>query len=106
MAITTPKDLEACLKGTDKAVVLFYASWCPFSQRFLPTYEKYAKEKGAIFVKAQIDDMEDICDVYDIEVYPTVLYFEKGKVSKRLDGVHGEGLNEKKLTDFIMVCKV
>jgi hypothetical protein len=32
-----------------------------------------------------------------VDVVPTVLLFEKGKVIKRLDGTPGAGLNEKQL---------
>jgi thiol-disulfide isomerase/thioredoxin len=31
------------IENRDKAVVLFYATWCPFSQRFLPIFEEYSK---------------------------------------------------------------
>ena len=30
------------IESKDKAFVLFYASWCPFSQRFLPVFEEYS----------------------------------------------------------------
>jgi len=29
------------IRSKDKAFVLFYATWCPFSQRFLPLFEEY-----------------------------------------------------------------
>jgi thiol-disulfide isomerase/thioredoxin len=28
------------IEGKDGAFVLFYATWCPFSQRFLPVFEE------------------------------------------------------------------
>jgi hypothetical protein len=37
-----------------------------------------------------VDDREELCEKYDINYYyPTVLLFENGKVSKRLDGEPG-----------------
>jgi hypothetical protein len=33
-----------------------------------------------------------------------VLFFENGVVSKRLDGVPGVGLDEKKLMEFVGLC--
>jgi thioredoxin 1 len=106
MDIKSEEELKKNLSHIEKAVVLFYASWCPFSQRFLPTYRKLEKEKGEKLLCVMVDNMEDTCAKYDIDVYPTVLFFEKGKVVRRLDGVAGQGLNEKDLTDFIGVCKV
>lgn len=80
--------LKEMLKSKDRAVVLFYASWCPFSQKFLPVFEK-------------TDDKASLCEEYSIDVVPTVIVFEKGKVSKRLDGEPGAGLKEKQLKGLI-----
>jgi hypothetical protein len=44
-----------------------------------------------------IDDKPDVCDKYQIDYYPTVLLFKKGKVDKRLDAEPGEGLTKKQL---------
>ena len=100
------KDLSSALKNIDKAVVLFYASWCPYSQKFLPIYNKMSAGKPSNYLRFLMDDNDEVADKYSIDVYPTVLFFEKGKLSKRLDGVAHEGLNEKKITDFIGMCKV
>ena len=97
-------DLSDALKKMDRAFVLFYASWCPFSKRFLPVFDEFAKKNTGSCLRVLVDDNEDICDKYKISVYPTVLFFKKGRVVKRLDGISGEGLNEKKLKDFIGEC--
>ena len=93
--------LEETLKSKSKAVVLFYASWCPFSQRFLPTFEKYSKSRPESCLRIVTDDKASLCEKYEVEVVPTVLVFEKGKVKKRLDGAAGIGLSEKQLLDFV-----
>ncbi len=36
-------DVDDQLKNKEKAYVLFYASWCPHSQRFLPIFKEFAK---------------------------------------------------------------
>jgi hypothetical protein len=43
---------------------------------------------------------------YSIEVFPTVLFFEKGKLAKRLDGVYHRGLSQGQLEDFARLCAV
>jgi len=98
-------DLHELLKVKDKAFVLFYASWCPFSIRFLPVFEQQSKAKEQYFIRITVDHEESLCEKYSVAVYPTVLFFEKGKVSKRLDGISGVGLDEKKLADLISVCR-
>jgi thioredoxin 1 len=92
--------LDDLLKSKDAVVVLFYASWCPFSQRFLPIFEKYARDKKQMCLQVKTDDKAGLCEKYSVEVVPTVLLFEKGKIKKRLDGVPGVGLEEKHLKNL------
>ncbi|MGO8806718.1 MAG: protein disulfide isomerase family protein [Candidatus Bathyarchaeia archaeon] len=88
---------ERTVKSKDKAYVLFYASWCHFSQQFLPIFKEYAKRHPDECMTVLIDDKPDLCDKYQIDYYPTVLLFKKGEVDKRLDAEPGEGLTKKQL---------
>ena len=88
------------LKDKENAFVLFYATWCPFSQRFLPIFEEYSKNNSKECLSVIVDDEPDVCEEYDIEYYPTVIMFKKGKVHKRLDSEPGIGLNNKQLKDL------
>jgi thiol-disulfide isomerase/thioredoxin len=98
-------DLHELLKVKDKAFVLFYASWYPISSRFLPIFEQQTKVQDQDFIRIIVDHEESLCEKYSVAVYPRVLFFEKGKVSKRLNGISGVGLDEKKLTDLISACR-
>jgi thiol-disulfide isomerase/thioredoxin len=88
------------IKDKNKAFVLFYASWCPFSIQFLPIFEKYKKSNPKDCLSIIIDDKPDVCEEYSIEYYPTVILFKRGKVHKRLDAKPGIGLNKKQLKDL------
>ncbi len=102
--VRSNRDLTEILKSSDRVIALFYLSWCPFCARFLPVFQRRAAtEAGRNWVLVQ-DDQEVMAERYAIAVYPTVLFFEKGAVSKRLDGVPGVGLDEKRLTAFIDLC--
>lgn len=101
--VDNERDLARTLGATDRVIALFYASWCPFCVSFLPAFQKRAGEAGRHCVVVQ-DDQEIVADRYSVQVYPTVLFFEKGVVSKRLDGVLGAGLDEKQLAGFIDSC--
>jgi thiol-disulfide isomerase/thioredoxin len=101
--VDNARDLEKVLKDKDKVIALVYASWCPFCAKFLPIFMKYAQDDQRQFLRIQ-DDRESIADSYSIEVFPTVLFLEKGAVTKRLDGARGAGLNEKQLANFIASC--
>ena len=93
-------DIENVLKSKEKAFVLFYASWCPFSQRFLPIFEDYAKSNPQECISVVIDDKPDLCEKYEIDYYPTVLLFKNGSVETRLDATPGLGLTKKQLNDL------
>jgi len=96
-------DLEEALKKKDRVIAMVYASWCPFCRRVLPVFEKQAldNERNLLLVA---DDEEHIADLYGIDVFPTLILFEKNQIVKRLDAKPGLGLNEKQITDFIASC--
>ena len=88
------------IEDKDKAFVLFYATWCPFSQRFLPIFEEYSKSNPKECVSVIVDEEPDVGKEYAIEYYPTVIMFKKGKVHKRLDAEPHIGLNKRQLKDL------
>jgi thiol-disulfide isomerase/thioredoxin len=94
-------ELGDLLKDKNHVFVLFYASWCPFSQRFLPIFEKQEKANPQICMRVKIDDKARLREKYEVDVVPTVLLFESGAVTKRLDGEPGAGLSEKQLKNLM-----
>ena len=103
--IDNEHDLDKILKTNDRVIALVYASWCPFCRNFLPIFQQYAQEEQPYFLCVQ-DDGENIGDKYSVDIFPTVLFFEKGSVSKRLDGETGVGLSEKQLAEFIRETQI
>ncbi len=87
-------------KAADRMLVLFYASWCPFSQRFLPVFEEYSRKNSKSWEFVKIDDKPELCDKYSVEFYPSVLCFEKGAVTKRIDAKPGVGLDKRQFEEF------
>jgi len=102
--IDTEAGLDVILNECSRIFVLFYASWCPYSQRFLPIFENYALGNDQQFCRVITDQVSGCEDTYDIEVVPTVIFFENGRAAKRLDGVSGSGLTEGQLESFIHSC--
>jgi len=100
MDVSRNSSPEREIENKDRAFVLFYATWCPFSQRFLPVFEEYARGNPQECMSVIVDDRPDLCELYAIEYYPTVLLFKKGKVHKRLDATPGVGLNKKQLAEL------
>jgi thiol-disulfide isomerase/thioredoxin len=103
VAVDNLHDLEKALLASDRVIALVYATWCPFCRKVLPVFEKLAR-KGKRCLLLVADDNERAADVYDIDIFPTLILFEKGRIVKRLDGRPGVGLSEKQIADFIKSC--
>ena len=97
------RDLEKTVREKDRLIALVYASWCPYCKMFLPIFQRYAQEEEQHFTRVK-DDGESIGNKFSVDIFPTVLFFEKGKVTKRLNGEPGVGLSEKQLADFVKSC--
>lgn len=63
----------------------------PFSQRFLPIFEKYAQSKTQTCLQVKTDDKASLCEKYSVEVVPTVLLFEKRESQKTVGRRAGSG---------------
>ncbi|MFH0886668.1 MAG: protein disulfide isomerase family protein [bacterium] len=102
--IDSEEILDEILKSKKEVFVLFYASWCPYSRRFLPQFIDHAKSSDLSHMRIIVDDKDELVEKYNIEVYPTVLYFNDGKLAKRLDGIPHEGLDPSTLQVFVANC--
>jgi thioredoxin 1 len=85
--------------GKGKAVALFHASWCPFCRAFRPEFAKLAGgQKNWAPLEVLMDDEESpLWEKHEISAVPTILFFDQGKVKKRLDAKPGVGLSAKEL---------
>lgn len=101
--VDNDRGLREVLKENHRVIALFYASWCPFCVKILPSFQKHAEGEEGIFLLVK-DDREKIADKYSVTVYPTAMMFEMGVISKRLDGVLGVGFTAGQLADFIQSC--
>ena len=101
--VDNAEKLNAILEKTERVLVLFYATWCPYCVNFVPVFNKRIVNFSiGNVIHVLLDEYDNqLWDDYDIEAVPTVIFFEKGKVSKRLDGRFGIGLNEKQLNVWL-----
>jgi thioredoxin 1 len=91
-------ELQKAIAG-QKAVVLVHATWCPFCRSFRPVFEEAIRSSRLLAVEAVVDDEENpLWAEHRIDIVPTVLFFEGGKVVQRLDGRPGVGLTRADLT--------
>lgn len=101
------KGLERFVASNRKALVLFFASWCPYSRAFRPIFEgEVAKLKDCSAAIAVVDEDDNpLWDKCGVDCVPTVVYFKNGKISKHLAETPGQGLSRKELVDFLKLLE-
>ena len=106
--VDNKQDLNIQLKMNEKVLALFYASWCPYCIGFVPVFDKKVVNFNVgNVIHVLLDDYNNpLWDNYSIEAVPTIIFFDKGKVCRRLDGKNGEGLSEKQLKIWLEQFKV
>jgi thioredoxin 1 len=96
-------ELEEQVKQSKCVMVLFCTSWCPFCESFLPIFDRMVKKKVSDKVlRVYIDDYDNqLWEDYSIEAVPTVVFFEQGEATRRLDAMLGFGLSEKTFSEWL-----
>jgi len=107
LKVYTKEALDSELKKNKKVLALFYSAGCPYCVRFVPTFDKTAAIMGfEKVIHVLLDDYNSpLWDEYNIPAVPTVVLFEDGKVSKRLNGQLGSGLSIEKFRIWIQELK-
>ena len=104
--VFTNSDLQRMLFSREPVLAVFYASWCPFCQRFIPVFIERVKETIIQAVLVNLDDTSNpLWEAYGISVVPTIFYFS-GQTTRRLDGVLGIGISERQLGSFLKSIKL
>jgi thiol-disulfide isomerase/thioredoxin len=105
--IDSQKQLDQQLQEHPKTLALFYSSWCPYCRSFLKTADKTIGNYGfEHIIQVNLDDYNNPMWVtYKVEAVPTLIYFEDGKISKRLDAESGTGLTEQRCKQWLEQLK-
>ena len=101
--LDSKESLDKELNQHETVLALFYANWCPYCKAFVPIFNKEIETSNIeVAVHVILDDFDNpLWDEYEVEAVPTILFFEHGKVSNRLDGKFGVGLNRTQLTAWL-----
>jgi thioredoxin 1 len=98
-----PNQFDKIISSQEKSLVMFYADWCPFCQKFKPIFESSMNSSpNAKFYESKIDDDNNpLWERFSINAVPTIIAFEKGGVISRREAKMGVGLVKSDL-DSIM----
>jgi thioredoxin 1 len=100
-----PSQFDELFSSLDKVIVMFYADWCPFCQRFTPVFESATKSKSAsslkMFAAKLNDDDNPLWERFSINAVPTLIAFDKGKIVSRRDARMGAGLHHSDLYSIV-----
>ena len=94
--IKSEKEFDEVIKK-DKVVIDFYAEWCGPCKMLSPILDKVSKELNLDTYKVNVDEVEDVARQYGIMSIPTVMIFEKGKMTKKNVGF----MDEAELREFV-----
>jgi thioredoxin len=88
-SLSSSAELEQFLTdaGDRKAVVDFYATWCPPCRAMSPNVNEFAK-KGNLAAVVDVDKVTDLAERFKISSMPTVVVFQSGKEISRAQGYH------------------
>lgn len=89
--ITTNEFEEEVLNYNGKVLVDFFATWCGPCQMLSPVLEKISEEENEIkIVKVNIDEETKLSMENGVEVVPTLVLYDNGKVVRKLEGYMDE----------------
>lgn len=91
------------LAGRERVLVLFHASWCPYSRALMPLLDAAEPEASMPFARVDLGHpMDPRWDEHRVHTVPTLAYFEHGEELERLEAVRGKGLSRRDLEEFLV----
>lgn len=90
--------LERALDEGKTLLVVYYADWCGFSRAFVPTFEDRADELPIPAIAVNISSPKNpLWKDHKVTHVPTIVLYEDGEETHRVDGRSGRGLKREDL---------
>ena len=113
-----PDQIDSLVSQGNKALIMFYADWCPFCQKFKPIFESLSSSSSSTDPKhsgskttyqicaAKVnDDDNPLWERFSINSIPTLLAFDKGRIVARREAKMGIGLSKSDLDSMLKKLK-
>ena len=84
--ITTDNFQSEVLASTTPVLLDFWAPWCTYCKRLSPVLDRLSQQFGEEIVigKVNIDDNPQLATQYNVDVIPTLFFFQDGKPGDKL----------------------
>ena len=101
-----PDQVDNIISKGNRALIMFYADWCPFCQKFkdilewfISTIHKETRFKSSyqIYGAKVNEDENPLWEKFSINAVPTLIAFDKSKLVARRDAKMGVGLTKSDL---------
>jgi len=81
--------------GSKLVVVDFYATWCGPCKMIAPKLDEMATQfTDVVFLKVDVDDVEEVASTYGISCMPTFLFIKNGEKIAEFSGANADKLRE------------
>lgn len=99
----TSQNIEQVLKENKFVIVDVYAEWCGPCKLLAPIFKALNKELGSQykFAKLNGDDEKDLLTRFNIESYPTILFFKDGNEMGRHVGLMTKNDFKEKIKQYL-----
>eukprot|EP00914_Ancora_sagittata_P029882 GHVO01059328.1.p1 GENE.GHVO01059328.1~~GHVO01059328.1.p1 ORF type:complete len:116 (+),score=21.41 GHVO01059328.1:39-350(+) len=88
-------EFDAALASGSTLLVDFYADWCGPCKAIAPKLVEMAAElPSVVFLKVNVDDLDDLAAKYEVSAMPTFMIFKDGKKVDTLVGANVNALKE------------
>ncbi|CEF60816.1 Thioredoxin family and Thioredoxin-like fold domain and Thioredoxin domain-containing protein [Strongyloides ratti] len=87
--VTSKSELDKIFSASKGSLIVldFYASWCGPCHLVAPQFSKMAKKyTDVVFIKIDVDEAEDLAELYDVKVMPTFHFIKDDVTITVLEG--------------------
>ena len=64
----------------EKSIVMIHKTYCPFCEKAMPWLREFSKETKTPIGEANKNNIKEVLDLFQVQMYPTFVAFEKGQV--------------------------
>lgn len=87
--ISTLQELKDVQASYRTVVLDFYATWCGPCKALAPYLERWEQQySGTKFLKVDVDESQDLSDMFHVSAMPTIVLLQDGVVVARVEGAN------------------